>query len=519
MRITLGKKLFLYISSTLLLLLLLTLLVLERNQSRQWREYLIAQNLSFARFATPELLKIFRGSFPEPQTIILRDVHDFLGINRDLVLFSLHSPNGKILYQSPPFTDFIDLPPIPAPSAALLSRLQQSRPTAETFLLADGIRILELVVPAFGPTGEQVLAARYLVSFASVDARIAEVRVHFFRIAVVAAFASLLLAALVARRITGPLSRLTEGARAIARGDLRQEFHVPGSDEINTLAKAFNDMAQSLERKREELTEKNLALHQANEELQQMQEHLIRNERLAAIGQLAAGVSHEIDNPVGIILGYAELLLDDLPMGDARRDDVLAIIDECQRCKRITGGLLGFARSASVCREEFSLNALVRETLESLQPQKLFRYIGIAFQPAAEAVPIIGDADQLRQVFINLLLNAAQAMNGHGQLTVAIERQAATALVRVIDSGPGIAQELREKIFVPFYSTKAPGQGTGLGLPICRKLVEDHGGAIWLDAVDGEGGARFLIRLPLAGMEPSTALTAANYFDTQRAIL
>jgi two-component system, NtrC family, sensor kinase len=518
MRLTLGRKFFLYISSTLLLLLLLTLLVLERNQSRQWREYLIAQNLSFARFATPELLKIFRGSFPKPQTIILRDVHDFLGINRDLISFSLHSPNGKVLYQSPPFTDFIDLPDIPMDNATLLPRLQQPRPTAETLLLAGGVRILELVVPAFGPTGEQVLAARYLVSFASVDARIAEVRMHFLRIAVVAAFVSLLLVALVARRITGPLSRLTEGARAIARGDLRQSFHAPGTDEINTLAKAFNDMAESLERNRGELTEKNLALWQANEELRQMQEHLIRSERLAAIGQLAAGVSHEIDNPVGIILGYAELLLEDLPLGDARRDDVLAIIDECQRCKRITGGLLGFARSASVCREEFSLNALARETLEALQPQKLFRSIAIVFQPATEAVPIIGDADQLRQVFINLLLNAAQAMGGEGELTVSIERRDDAALVRVTDTGPGIPQELREEVFAPFYSTKGPGQGTGLGLPICRKLVEDHGGDIRLE--EGVGaGAQFIIRLPLANAEQVAAFAAENYFDSHGPIL
>jgi two-component system, NtrC family, sensor kinase len=211
-------------------------------------------------------------------------------------------------------------------------------------------------------------------------------------------------------------------------------------------------------------------------------------------------------------------LLDDLPAGDERRDDVLAIIDECQRCKRITGGLLGFARSASVCWEEFSLNNLARETLESLQPQKLFRAITINFHPAAEGVSVVGDADQVRQVFINLLLNAAQAMNGQGALTVSIERRDDAALVRVLDSGPGVAPEVREKIFAPFYSTKAPGQGTGLGLSICRKLVEDHGGAIWLD--EGvAGGAQFIIRLPLARVTPVAVLTAANCFDTHRVIL
>lgn len=501
MKITLGKKLFLFTSGTLVVLLLATFLVLERSQSKRWEEYLRAQSISFASFATPELLKLFRGNFPPGGSGNLTSIYELLALNRDLIRFSFHSTGGKLLFQSPPLPDFIDSHVDPVDGPAFLSRLHYPEATIRTIVPPDGGRVLDLIVPAFGPTGEHVLSVRYLISYGSVDARLTEMRQQFLRIALVSIFCTLVLVALVARRVTRPIQELTAGARAIARGDLATRIATRRGDEIGALGAAFNEMAESLAANREELTTKHAALLLANQELQEMQEHLLRTERLAATGQLAAGVSHEIDNPVGIILGYAELLLEDLAPEDPRRPDVLAIIEECKRCRRITGGLLGFARLTPARRELVSLNALAASTLATLRPQKLFKEIDCQFIPAPVELYVDADADQLRQVLVNLLLNAAQAMAGKGRVSLEISG-GDKALLSVCDTGPGIPAELMERIFEPFFSTKEKGEGTGLGLPVCRKLAEVHGGRLWVEAGLG-GGACFRVQLPLAGEEKS----------------
>ena len=504
MKITLGKKLFLYTCGTLVGLLLATFLILESNQARQWQEHLRTQSITFARFATPELLKYFRGSFPPTGQENLRDIYDLLGINPDLIRFSLLSPGGKLLFRSAPFPAYAGMDLSSLNGVPDLSRLRRHKTTVRTLVLPGGKRVLDLVIPAFGPTGEQVLAVRYLISHVSVDARLMEMRLYFLRLGLLAILCSVLLAALVVRRVTRPIQALTAGARAIARGELRTRISPRSRDEIGTLARAFNEMAESLSAGRTELTARNAELTQANTELQRIQENLIRAERLAAIGQLAAGVSHEIDNPVGIILGYAELLRAELATDDPRRQDAEAIIEECRRCRRITGGLLGFARRVPASTEILDLSTLASNTLDSLRPQKLFRALDIRFQADSPDIQVVGDADQLRQVLVNLLLNAAQAMAGEGTLTLAVQQEQEQAVVLVADSGPGVPAELQERIFEPFFSTKASGEGTGLGLAVCRRLVEDHGGTLEVEAAAG-GGALFRVNLPFADRE--------KYFD------
>ena len=228
----------------------------------------------------------------------------------------------------------------------------------------------------------------------------------------------------------------------------------------------------------------------------------LRANRLATIRQPAAGVSHEIDNPVGIILGYAELLLEDLAADDPRRDDVVAIIEACKRCKRITGGLLGLARSSVATHERLSLVSLVDDVITSLRPQKIFRGIDLSFNRPQSNVKVYGNPDQIRQVIVNLLLNAAQAMAGKGTIVLEVGSEAGMGVVRVEDTGPGIPEELKMRIFDPFFSTKPRGEGTGLGLSVCRKLVEEHEGRITFDSRPGEG-ALFRIEIPLEKREIS----------------
>lgn len=503
MRTTLSRKLLLSTGSIIVVLLCAAFLILERGQAQAWADYLYTQSLAFARLATPELLKRFRGTFPPETPEDVSAMAESLALNRDLVQFSLVSPSGRRLYQSPLFPAFTGLDLGPLADEDLAERVASGRGSVRTRELAGGRRILDLLEPAYGPSGQQILSARYLISYDSVDARVADFRRQFLVTAGLAVLFCVLLVGLAARRIMQPIKSLTGGARAIADGDLAIRIPPAGRDEVGTLAEAFNAMAESLSRSQEELTGKNRALSQANNELREVQEQLLRSERLAAIGQLAAGVSHEIDNPVGIILGLAELLLEETPEGDPRRDDLLAIVEECRRCKRITGGLLGFARPVAAHRDTVELARLVGDTIDSLRPQKLFRDLVIEVAPPAQKVSLTADADQLRQVLVNLLLNAAQAMQGRGRLVVTVGEEGEFVVMTIDDSGPGIPSHDVEKVFQPFVTTKAPGEGTGMGLALCRKLVEAHGGTIRAE-VSPLGGARLQVRLPAVGKNTLT---------------
>ncbi len=496
----LSRKLFLYTGGVLLALLLATFGLLEKRQASLWQEHLQAQHIAAARFATPEILKHFRGDFTQLSPGQQNEMVHLLGFSHDLIQFSLHSTSGRELFVSDIFSGFDeqDLPiasPFEADGQQLSFRILSDK---------RGRRVLDVAVPAFSPAGSRLLTVRFYYSFRTVDQRLSAMHRAFLSIALGAALVSLLLAALVARRLTRPIQQLTDGARAIARGELDTRIPMRGGDELTILADAFNEMADSLGKNRAELTRRNEQLSKANEELHRIYERLTRAERLAAVGQVAAGVSHEIDNPVGIILGYAQLLLEDMPPEDPRCDDVQAIIDECLRCKRITGGLLGLSRTGARQWEPVDLKSLIEGTWASLQPQKLFRQLDFTMQLAEDIPGLIGDADRLRQVIVNLLLNAVQALNGQGQIQIELSAADSGAIICVDDSGPGIPDTQKESVFDPFYSTKESGKGTGLGLAICRKLIEEHGGHI--EALDSPlGGARFKILLPCDMQKKQTA--------------
>lgn len=495
-RLNLGQKLFLYTSLLLVILLCATFLLLERIETRQWEDYLQVQSLSFARLATPELQKRFRGDFSGGIVDDHPESFDFLAINRDLVSFAFASFTGRTIYRSPRFPDFIDLE---FSDDQLFSRAMEVDPSSGTRYrtepLSQGGRLFAVEVPAFGPSGDPVIFARFLFSYDSVDYKISEVRAHFVKLLFVSLLASFFLAGIVAKTMVRPIRELNRAVLAVASGDLQTRIRVTGTDEIGELSRAFNDMAASLSVSRAELTDANVALTDANLELRQMQEGLLRSERLAAIGQLAAGVSHEIDNPVGIILGLAELMLEETPPEDSRCDDLRAIVEECKRCRRITGGLLGFARSSVGILGEIDLLPLVNATVDALRPQKLFKNVEIVVR-AQKLPPLQVDADQIRQVLINLCLNAAQAMAGCGALTVELVQDEESVLIDVSDTGPGIPPQALEAVFAPFYSTKVRGEGTGLGLSICRRLIEEHHGTLTVTNLSA-GGALFRIRLPL----------------------
>jgi signal transduction histidine kinase len=332
------------------------------------------------------------------------------------------------------------------------------------------------------------------------DKRLADIRFEFMLLAGFFIVGGILAAGLFSARLTSPILGLKEVAGEIARGNLEQVVDVSGTDEIAELGNSFNMMALSLKEHRRSLELANRNLISANEELRHLQDELIRSERMAAVGQLAAGLSHEIDNPIGIILGFAELLAADMPEDDPRREDLQTIIDESRRCKRIVRGLLDFSRPPVLGVVPTDVNDVVRATLGAAESQRLFKGVTVRTELADGMPALTADPDRLRQVFMNLLINAAQAMDGEGSIDVVTGYDPETGVVGITfaDTGPGIKDTDLDRVFEPFFTTKRPGEGTGLGLAICKRLLEEQGGTITVESEPGHG-AFFTVTLPVAG--------------------
>ncbi|MEE9613122.1 MAG: ATP-binding protein, partial [Desulfatiglandales bacterium] len=250
-------------------------------------------------------------------------------------------------------------------------------------------------------------------------------------------------------------------------------------------------------------------------ELKQAQDEIIRSEKLASVGRLAAGIAHEIGNPIGIILGYLGLLRNgDLPK-EEREDFSDRVESEITRINQIIQQLLDFSRPSSGKPEETHAHNLITNTLNILKPQPMMEDIRINLDLKASSDTILADPNQLKQVFLNIMINAADALNGKGpsedndskidevnapsikkELTIISENTDHSIQLGFIDNGPGIPEEELVRIFDPFYTTKAPGKGTGLGLSVCYRIVEGLGGSSRAESTVGEG-TTIIITLPL----------------------
>ncbi|MEW6751002.1 MAG: [Fe-Fe] hydrogenase large subunit C-terminal domain-containing protein [Candidatus Latescibacterota bacterium] len=241
-------------------------------------------------------------------------------------------------------------------------------------------------------------------------------------------------------------------------------------------------------------------LNISHRELASAQEALLQSEKLASMGQLAAGIAHEINNPLGVVLMYAHLLLEETPEGEGLHEDLKLITEEADRCKKIVAGLLDFARQNQVVRAPVDVCEMVDKTLRALPPpagvevQVLHRVA----DPVAEL-----DRDQFVQVLTNLVTNAYTAMPQGGRLTVAVDGEPETVAFRVADTGIGIPRENLERIFHPFFTTKQLGKGTGLGLAVTYGIVKMHRGSITCqssaDPAQGPTGTTFAVILPRTG--------------------
>jgi len=232
--------------------------------------------------------------------------------------------------------------------------------------------------------------------------------------------------------------------------------------------------------------------------LQETHLQLVSSEKMASLGKLAAGIAHEINNPLGGILIYSSLMIEDLPDEDPRRGDLVRIVQEAGRCKEIVKSLLEFARQTEPKMEPTDVNRAISDGLFFLVNQALFHNIDIVKKLDSFLPFVQGNAGQLKQVFMNIIVNAAEAMHGNGTLTITTFRppDGKTVFVEFTDTGEGIPAENLTRIFDPFFTTKEVGKGTGLGLATSYGIVEDHGGKISVKSQVGEG-TTFTIELPV----------------------
>ncbi len=305
------------------------------------------------------------------------------------------------------------------------------------------------------------------------------------------------------RNVTRPLTEIAGAARHIAAGDFDQRVDSEESGEIGLLADSFNTMASSLRQMKSDLEGWGHTLEQKVEErtreLINMQARVAQSERLASVGMLAAGVAHEINNPLGGVLALTALTLEDLPEDDPNRPNLEEVVNQAERCKEIVRGLLDFSRQSEVSAEPVHLNMVLEETLDLVRKQAAFFNVELVRAYESGLPPVMANKSELQQVFLNIVMNGAQAMGERGgTLTVATRRTAdGYAEVAVSDTGHGIPADHVEHIFDPFFTTKPGGRGTGLGLSIAYGIVTRHRGTISVESHPGRGST-FTIRLPCA---------------------
>ena len=303
-------------------------------------------------------------------------------------------------------------------------------------------------------------------------------------------------------RITNPLQKMVEATKKIAKGNLSHRVDVRSKDEIGELAESFNQMTKDLKTANEKLIEWGKTLEKKVEErtkeLTEMQAHLLQSEKLASLGKLAAGIAHEINNPLGGILIYSHLLLEDTSKNSPYYENLKKIVKETSRCKDIVKGLLEFARPKEPETSLTGINDIVDRSLAIIERQALFQNIKIKKFYSSELPKIVADSAQLQQVFTNIILNAAEAMDGNGTLTLRTSLDGGGRYINIqfSDTGHGIKDEDRGKLFDPFFTTKEVGKGTGLGLAISYSIIQKHQGTIEVASQAGQG-ATFTVKLPV----------------------
>jgi two-component system NtrC family sensor kinase len=316
------------------------------------------------------------------------------------------------------------------------------------------------------------------------------------------------------RQITRPIREIVAATRNLAAGNFDQEVRVDRQGEIALLAQSFNQMLRSLRQLKADLEEWGRTLEdkvqQRTEQLIAMQNRVAQSEKLASLGMLSAGVAHEINNPLGGILSLTALALEDLPPGDPARPNLEEVVRQSERCREIVKGLLEFSRQQEAGSDLIDVREVIDDTLALMGKQALFFNVKVTKKYDDPVPTVLADPSQLQQVFINIIMNAVQAMGEHGELTVTVTVPSPSQVeIKIADTGCGIPAAYIDKVFDPFYTTKPEGQGTGLGLSIAYGIITKHRGTISIASEPGKGTA-LTISLPASSEIPKESAHEAE---------
>ncbi|MBN2474421.1 MAG: cache domain-containing protein [Pirellulales bacterium] len=303
-----------------------------------------------------------------------------------------------------------------------------------------------------------------------------------------ATVSSLVLLFFVTMLVLRPVGHITAMSQKVIDGDLSARVGIRPPGEMGVLCKVIDAMAEAVNER-----EKQLKLI--------TRQQIGQSEKLASIGRLAAGVAHEINNPLTGVLTFAHLLREKENLDQQDKQDVDLIIHETTRASEIVRGLLDFARERPAVKEAINVNDIIRRTIRLLGNQKAFQQIIIVEDIDEELPEVDGDVNQLQQVLLNLALNACEAMPGGGTLLISTSSDDDKVLVTVTDTGCGIQSKHLDRVFEPFFSTKPVGKGTGLGLSVSYGIIQQHGGSLEVESEEGKG-ATFTIVLPLVKDKP-----------------
>jgi two-component system NtrC family sensor kinase len=327
------------------------------------------------------------------------------------------------------------------------------------------------------------------------------VMLTFTGMAIICTIILLVLLSFITSTIMKPIQGMVLATNKIAQGDLDHRVEINFKDEIGQLAQSFNLMAENLKIANETLLQwaKTLEkrVEERTKELREMQDYLIQSEKLASLGKMAAGVAHEINNPLTAILINTHLLLEKVGKKDNTFESLNLIADETDRCSQIVKRLLEFSRQTPPQKVPADINEIIDRAIQLLKNQASFQNIQIIkeLEPELPLIPL--DKNQIQQVLMNFMMNASEAMPGGGTLTIISQRSKdhKFAQVRFIDTGVGIPKENIHKLFDPFFTTKSTG--TGLGLAVSYGIVQQHLGKIEVKSEAGQGSI-FTIKLPLS---------------------
>lgn len=379
---------------------------------------------------------------------------------------------------------------------ALLSAVPTKLATRNENFLAVGLPWLEKNSQA------QVILFRSIDR--SIQPLLQPVQRTLFIVGLGAFLAALALSLIISRNITQPIAKLVDAAHAASAGLLDQPIRIASRDEIGYLARRFEAMRQSIKQQMEKLTELNTSLVERNTDLEnalaqlrRAQEELVKSEKLAAAGKLTAQLSHEINNPIHNIRSCLETALKKMPDELASRQFVQLAHDEILRIGKLVRQMLDFYRFGQIELQAVDLNATLVEVLESSQRRLEERHITVERHLAPQLPAVRASRDQMKQVFLNLILNAVEAMPAGGKLEMRSGRENGVAQIEIRDSGCGIPPENLSKIFDTFFTTKRAVHGVGLGLSVCYNIVHQHGGTIAVESEVGKGSV-FTVKLPLA---------------------